>query len=641
MANIRHLSLDLYTALVLIVVIMLMGTQPLTFAASSNADTPSAINRGFIEDPPQAWKERFPMCEAYLNVEWIDPDKKIGYSCYETWSEGKKKKIWALVSLDIPGFNYDVYQYWRKGKLKDLFAAVKNGKVFEDNALSIRSKMKRIDFYPIRELVLSNFEKNVCIVYPDQKQAWIVEGKKVGKAYNEKRIDEMYRTIEIFIPGLPMRFFQKVIAVDINFDGIDDYFAEGWLTYSFGDKYLSMKRGVHRHERGYSLYPFVFPPSGKVCTLSSSVWSGYYLITDGKSFSLNNECNLTELTTADHMVKREGKHPSELEISDEARQFMARGIEASKDKNSRSAVDLLDKAIEIAPWWAEANYQRGLALAVVNQYGAAIHDMWRVQAIAGDTPIGRNARDKIEAWQEQLSRLATGQMVKIPAGRFLMGSPDPCDPHCGFCRCAQPQHWVDIKQFEIGKYPVTYDQWESCVEDGGCDRNTWHADRWTGRDLPATSMDWEEMQDYITWVNMKTGKQYRLPSEAEWEYAARAGTTTKFYWGDEIGSGHANCTICGSRWDGKSESPVGSFAPNAFGLYDMAGNVWQWLEDCDNPDYRWAPTDGSAWITGNCRAQVIRGGSWRDKTVGSAYRRTEEIKYGADNVGFRLARTIE
>jgi formylglycine-generating enzyme required for sulfatase activity len=222
-----------------------------------------------------------------------------------------------------------------------------------------------------------------------------------------------------------------------------------------------------------------------------------------------------------------------------------------------------------------------------------------------------------------------------------MGSPDPCDPHCAFCRCAQPQHWVDIKRFEISKYPVTFDQWEACFEDGGCARRIAFADRWTGRNLPATSMNWQTVRDYIGWINKKTGKQYRLPSEAEWEYAARAGTTTKYYWGNEVGSGHASCPGCGSRRDDKSTSSVGSFAPNAFGLYDMAGNVWQWLEDCDNSDYKGSPTDGSAWTTGNCRSRVIRGGSWRDKTVGTADRRTEEIQYGPDNVGFRIARTLE
>ena len=107
-----------------------------------------------------------------------------------------------------------------------------------------------------------------------------------------------------------------------------------------------------------------------------------------------------------------------------------------------------------------------------------------------------------------------------------------------------------------------------------------------------------------------TGQPYRLLTEAEWEYAARAGTTTAYYWGDDIGKGNANCDGCGSQWDAKQTSPVGSFAANQFGLYDMAGNVLQWVQDCYHGNYDGAPTDGSAWTSGDCSNRVVRGGSW-------------------------------
>ena len=107
-----------------------------------------------------------------------------------------------------------------------------------------------------------------------------------------------------------------------------------------------------------------------------------------------------------------------------------------------------------------------------------------------------------------------------------------------------------------------------------------------------------------------TGKPYRLLTEAEWEYAARAGSTTAYFWGDEIGKDNANCNGCGSQWDGRQTSPVGSFKPNAFGLYDMAGNVWQWVQDCYHDNYNGAPTDGSAWTSGDCNLRVVRGGSF-------------------------------
>jgi formylglycine-generating enzyme required for sulfatase activity len=140
-----------------------------------------------------------------------------------------------------------------------------------------------------------------------------------------------------------------------------------------------------------------------------------------------------------------------------------------------------------------------------------------------------------------------------------------------------------------------------------------------------------------------TGKTYRLLSEAQWEYAARAGTTTAYYWGDEVGEGNANCSHCGSEWDGLRTSPVGSFKPNAFGLYDMAGNVWQWVEDCDHVNYKGAPNDGSAW-TSQCipDRRVVRGGSWLNIPPDSRSAVRSDWPAAARNgrLGFRVERTL-
>ena len=135
---------------------------------------------------------------------------------------------------------------------------------------------------------------------------------------------------------------------------------------------------------------------------------------------------------------------------------------------------------------------------------------------------------------------------------------------------------------------------------------------------------------------------YRLLTEAEWEYAARAGTTMAYWWGDEIGKGNANCNGCGSKWDHRQPSPAGSFKPNAFGLYDMAGNVFQWVEDCYHPNYNGAPTDGSAWITGDCSRRVVRGGSWNldPRALRAAYRYGYSTGLRLDFLGFRLGRTL-
>ena len=153
---------------------------------------------------------------------------------------------------------------------------------------------------------------------------------------------------------------------------------------------------------------------------------------------------------------------------------------------------------------------------------------------------------------------------------------------------------------------------------------------------------WDDAQQYVAWFSEMTGKPYRLLTEAEWEYAARAGSTTAYSWGDEIGAGNANCDGCGSGWDNSKTAPVGSFNPNAFGLYDMAGNVWRWVQDCYHGDYTGAPTDGSAWTSGDCSRRVIRGGSWSGipQVLRSAYRVSYVSVVRTGNLGFRIGRTL-
>jgi formylglycine-generating enzyme required for sulfatase activity len=129
---------------------------------------------------------------------------------------------------------------------------------------------------------------------------------------------------------------------------------------------------------------------------------------------------------------------------------------------------------------------------------------------------------------------------------------------------------------------------------------------------PVFNVSWDDAQQYVAWFTQMTGRPYRLLTEAEWEYPARAGTTTAYYWSDGIGKANANCNGCGSQWDNRETSPVGSFKPNAFSLYDMAGNVFQWVEDCYHDNYDDAPADGSAWTNGDCSLRVLRGGSWVD-----------------------------
>jgi len=230
------------------------------------------------------------------------------------------------------------------------------------------------------------------------------------------------------------------------------------------------------------------------------------------------------------------------------------------------------------------------------------------------------------------------EMIVIPAGSFTMGSPTT---EQGRYSNEGPQHKVVIaKRFAVSKFDVTFADWDACVSVGGCPKA---GDSGWGRDTrPVINVGWDDAQTYVEWLSKMTGQPYRLLTEAEWEYAARAGATTAYYWGGEIGKENANCNNCGSEWDRRQTSPVGSFKPNAFGLYDMAGNVWQWVQDCYHGDYKEAPTDGSAWTSGDCSSRVVRGGSWFDipRNLRTANRFRSTSGHRSNFLGFRVGRTL-
>ena len=168
-------------------------------------------------------------------------------------------------------------------------------------------------------------------------------------------------------------------------------------------------------------------------------------------------------------------------------------------------------------------------------------------------------------------------------------------------------------------------------------------DGWGRGRQPVINVSWHEAQAYVQWLSAQTGKQYRLPTEAEWEYAARAGTQTRYWWGDDIGKNNAVCYDCGSEWDDKQTAPVGSFNANTFELHDTAGNVWEWVQDCWHDDYNNAPVDGSAWLEadgGDCNHRVVRGGSWNGFSLylQSAIRFRFKSDGAFNYVGFRIAR---
>ena len=232
------------------------------------------------------------------------------------------------------------------------------------------------------------------------------------------------------------------------------------------------------------------------------------------------------------------------------------------------------------------------------------------------------------------------EMVIVPAGEFTMGSPAN---EKGSQNNERPKHVVRFaKPFAVSKYELTFSEWDACVADGDCDAHV--DDRGFGHGWqPVINVTWDDAQRYVAWLSRMTGKPYRLLSESEWEYAARAGATTAYSWGDEIGSGNADCEDCGSQWDAKRPAPIGSFAPNRFGIHDMHGNVWEWVEDCAHGNYTGAPTDGSAWNTGgDCTSHMLRGGGWFFSPGGprAALRFGYIPGYRFPNLGFRVGRTL-
>jgi formylglycine-generating enzyme required for sulfatase activity len=220
-------------------------------------------------------------------------------------------------------------------------------------------------------------------------------------------------------------------------------------------------------------------------------------------------------------------------------------------------------------------------------------------------------------------------MVKVPAGTFMMGQAS--DP------TTQPVRRVSIAAMALGQHPVTVAEWDACFKDNGCNFTPRMAN--ASGETPVHNLSWEDTQQYIVWLSNKTGRKYRLPSEAEWEYAARAGTTTAYWWGETLGASLANCVDCGGEQDRTKPLAVESFKANPFGLFDMSGGVSQLVADCWIKDYAGAPTTGAAREQKGCQAHVLRGGSFRSAhdaiTVYARSFYDASVRYLAN--GFRVA----
>ncbi len=272
------------------------------------------------------------------------------------------------------------------------------------------------------------------------------------------------------------------------------------------------------------------------------------------------------------------------------------------------------------------------------QPGASLVSAGSPAAAAAEplTPAGEAEAAPSASKRRELQEPSAPVLVRVQGGEFTMGNNNgPLSPD------ERPEHRVRVRDFYIGRYEVTFAEYDRFARATGRRLPDDHG--WGRGNRPVVDVSWEDAVAYTEWLSRQTGAHYRLPSEAEWEYAAAAGTHSFYWWGYDMGKNHANCFNCGSRWDGVQTAPVGSFAPNAYGLYDTAGNVAEWVEDCYRPSYEGAPTDGAAWQDGDkCEKRVLRGGAFNRPAANlqTTSRAAQPPTNRLPGAGFRVARDL-
>lgn len=361
--------------------------------------------------------------------------------------------------------------------------------------------------------------------------------------------------------------------------------------------------------------------------------------TDYKHFSYNPSLN--KIAKVYNSTSTKPVLPLDVEFS----QYRVERIASNPQFAQEYAVHVLTRQLEVTPWWTQGHVLCAELYARMGRLGSSIQEMERFLAFDTGEQSIQQAQTQIEIWKGQLRQLPLPEMVAIPAGEFLMGT-SGCSKFN--CRDEVPPHRVQVQAFELAKTVLTCEQWNACVADGGC--QGWRA--CGNRGLQFQKIN-ENQQQYIDWINAKTGKRYRLPTEAEWEYAARAGTMTEFYWGEGVNASAVDMEfrdyipeIENPKVMGRNALPklVGSYPPNAFGLYDMIGYIPQLTQDCYVDNYVGAPTDGSARVTDDCSDQVLRGGEAGSNPGNkrSAYRVSKpKGRFECGEFALRLARTLE
>ena len=391
------------------------------------------------------------------------------------------------------------------------------------------------------------------------------------------------------------------------------------------------------------------PPPGTVSPAALTASGGTSSESAGSSSSdlLPPQMRLDEYLMEAEMLREEKDHKGVLEAMDRIRalqrehgltlpeEFPFTYAQAALAAGSyQAAIDSATRYLARAGRGGK-HYREALALRVRSRRGL------RAPVVADSAPRAAPSTDaggRQRVQPQARERLPyEPEMVEIPGGSFRMGcvSGLDCDGD------EHPVRTVQVERFELSKYEVTFEEYDRFTSATG--RALAEDTRGWGRGRrPVINVSWEDAVAYARWLSDQTGERYRLPSETEWEYAARAGTETKFSWGNEIGRNRANCRRCGSRWDASQTAPVGSFGANRWGLHDMHGNVWEWVQDCWSDSYRVAPTDGSAWQQGNCGKRVLRGGSWYNisRSLRSANRNEDSSTNRHDTLGFRVARIV-
>lgn len=345
--------------------------------------------------------------------------------------------------------------------------------------------------------------------------------------------------------------------------------------------------------------------------------------------------------------------PTREQLEKAARESVLREQEAKRQADATEAKRKADEAEQKRLAAAKAEEDRQKAAAEAKR--KADEEAARRDPIAALAPASKQfARDRLANGQ---ACLFCPEMVVVPAGNFSMGSTSSeiaavkKEFNSNWYDNEGPQHRVTIQRpFAVGRFAVTFAEWDACLADGGCNGHK-PSDQGWGRDKqPVINVSWDDAKGYAAWLSRKTGKTYRLLSEAEREYAARAGTTTAFWWGPSISTRQANYdgnfSYAGSpKGEYRQRTlPVDSFEANPWGLYQVHGNVWEWMEDCWHDSYQGAPGDGSAWAT-NCSdagRRVVRGGSWYSypRFLRSANRYWFTTVDRVSFLGFRLARTL-